>query len=394
MRDDLQLKLDRCKVKMTYELVFVRHVIGRLRWREVPADSMLFPTMATDGSDLLYCEEYVDAHDEDEIIATLEHEAFHVAGLHPWRMRKLVDQYKHLYDESQLWLLGNIAADAVVNAQVEAMGRTLASGGVPAQAGRSVEEIFRELVDKAEKTPGGCSGVAGEYGDGKQDGRIDSPQGTREQHKQQEQEAKRSARVGADAARRAGQFPQGVDQWLDNLLRSVVPWQEMLARFVDGFNRSDYCWARPSRRFSGSDFVLPSLRQPELAKGVLGLDTSGSIDHRMQTRVASEAMAALQCYSNDPELLVLWFDTRVYPQVLRNGDTLTPKGGGGTRFASVFEYVTKHAPDTKYVVMVTDGECHDFGTQPDGVDVLWVLTWKHPNFEPPFGEVAYIVDGD
>ena len=70
---------------------------------------------------------------------------------------------------------------------------------------------------------------------------------------------------------------------------------------------------------------------------------------------------------------------------------IRPKGGGGTRFDIIFDFVNREMRDEppKSIIILTDG----YAPFPDesaasGIPVLWALNTK--DIEPPFGLVCYI----
>ena len=72
---------------------------------------------------------------------------------------------------------------------------------------------------------------------------------------------------------------------------------------------------------------------------------------------------------------------------------LKPVGGGGTRFASIFEWMEENQDlleDLQCVIILTDMCDNEYGVAPD-VPVLWISTMANYN-EPPFGQVV-VMDG-
>jgi predicted metal-dependent peptidase len=60
--------------------------------------------------------------------------------------------------------------------------------------------------------------------------------------------------------------------------------------------------------------------------------------------------------------------------------------GGGTDFApAIYAYADDH--ESQACIYITDGWCNSFGENPDK-PVLWVLTRRKDDFNPPFGEVV------
>ena len=80
-----------------------------------------------------------------------------------------------------------------------------------------------------------------------------------------------------------------------------------------------------------------------------------------------------------------------YPPVWQTSDDLPIdlefKGGGGTRFAPVFEYIKEKNLEPKAILYFTDLCCGDFGEDP-GIPVLWLNTYRNNDDKSvPFGEV-------
>ena len=66
-----------------------------------------------------------------------------------------------------------------------------------------------------------------------------------------------------------------------------------------------------------------------------------------------------------------------------------PKGGGGTNFYKIFEYVMKMEVKPKALIILTDG----YATFPkeearSGIPVIWII--NNDVITPPWGEVARI----
>ena len=61
----------------------------------------------------------------------------------------------------------------------------------------------------------------------------------------------------------------------------------------------------------------------------------------------------------------------------------TLKGGGGTNFIPVFDYVENINEDFKFLIYFTDGK-GEFPKYEPFIDTLWVM---HEKEEVPFGEV-------
>jgi len=94
---------------------------------------------------------------------------------------------------------------------------------------------------------------------------------------------------------------------------------------------------------------------------------------------------------------VACFDTAVYnvqtftDDNIDEIDTYELKGGGGTDFDCVFNYLKEEAIDPKRLVMFTDGYPWDSWGDPNYCDTVFIIHGdKNPN--PPFGTWALYED--
>jgi predicted metal-dependent peptidase len=157
-------------------------------------------------------------------------------------------------------------------------------------------------------------------------------------------------------------------------------------------------WKRPNRRFS--DAYLPSHSAPSIRKVVAGVDTSGSITDAAigAFKVALERiMEQFGC-----GVIVVFCDSRIRSvQEFARGESLEsfePAGGGGTRFAPVFDYaldLIEQGEEIAGVIYLTDLEGHLGGWQKyRDIETLWVSTEPQSEWygAPPIGTVCSIHD--
>ena len=151
----------------------------------------------------------------------------------------------------------------------------------------------------------------------------------------------------------------------------------LLARYLATSARDDYSYMRPARR--EGDFILPSLRSQQIDL-VVALDTSGSIgDNEFKEFVAElnalkgQLRARLTLLACDaviaesaPWLFEPWEEFRL-PDNFR--------GGGGTNFSPVFEWVDQHGMQPAALVYFTDAE-GEFPQAPPFYPVLWLVKGK------------------
>ncbi len=178
--------------------------------------------------------------------------------------------------------------------------------------------------------------------------------------------------------RTQGKLPAGIQSLLDKLQRPSLPWQEMLKQFVTTCYGGKRRWLPPARRHVWQDLYLPSMRD-EALKAVVAIDTSGSTIGDLPVFFA-ELVSLMKSFGKF-DLDVIQCDASVH-DVKHFSEARLPapdqkwevKGGGGTDFRPVFEYIRKkmrEQPDL--LLFFTDG----FGTAPaqrPPYPVMWVLT--------------------
>jgi predicted metal-dependent peptidase len=185
-----------------------------------------------------------------------------------------------------------------------------------------------------------------------------------------------------------GNLPGGVQRLVQEILYPPLNWRELLRHFVEESARKDYSWMCPSRRYLHQGLCLPGLYSKDLGHIVIAVDTSGSIDTDALSRFATEVSAILEVY--DTVIDVLCCDTKI--QDHRQFDrqdlplNIEPKGGGGTSFIPVFEWVEAQNLVPCCLIYLTDLECSRFPINAPGYPVLWVQT-GNGGYPVPFGEV-------
>lgn len=388
MDKEAQTKLTKARAGLVLDQPFFASIALRLRVQEDTAS----PTMWTDGKDLGYNPDWINTLTLDEIKGVISHEVMHIALLHNLRR-----------DQRDMgnW---NIAGDEAINPILLDAGMTLPKEGLIQRTyeNMSAEEIYNRLPkprkgkEKPGDQPGGQPGTdPGKCGEVRDypgpDGQTTPP--TPAQMAQQEQQQKIDTQQALTAAKRAGNLPGSLERLISDLLEPVIPWKEVLARFVDTHAKNDYTWTTPNRRYTPQGLYLPALKNPEIGNILLSVDTSGSIDQSQLNEFVGEIQGILKAYDKTT-LTVIFCDHAIQgePQTLDpDGDarTLKPKGGGGTSFKPPFDYAEENGLQPKAMIYFTDGYCSSFPKAPE-YDTLWILTGQNENFKPPFGETIYM----
>ena len=192
----------------------------------------------------------------------------------------------------------------------------------------------------------------------------------------------------ASNARRMGKLPKGVNILVKERFSPTLPWSSLLARFIQQSARHDYTWTRPNRRYIHQGLYFPSLVSDQLPQLVLAVDTSGSIKPAELERFQSELQVIL---SMNPSLIhLVYADMAVtgYEMISMEDLNLSfaPKGGGGTDFTVVFDFIESQDIDPFCLLFFTDMECRRFPAFTPAYPVLWIRT-GHAGYTPPFGEI-------
>ena len=173
------------------------------------------------------------------------------------------------------------------------------------------------------------------------------------------------------------------------MMESRVPWSEELVDFVVKTRDDIRSYARMNRRFVAQGIYVPSPSGETIGPILLASDTSGSILTDELVQCVSEIVKIKEDF-NPERIEVIYFDTAVaghqtfYPD---DDIVLNPVGGGGTRFASIFEWVKEQEmDDLQCMIVLTDMCDYEFGEEPE-CPVLWVSTEPTYRWTPPFGRV-------
>lgn len=369
------------------------------------------------GPRIVVTPEFVEEINDNELIATLVHEELHYLLGHATRTQlfkkkmraNMSEEERERFDQ-----LMNIAEDVVINTILEANGFVVpgrairpyidASGNyvvtLKDSEGKTVtlvnphrmsaEEVYHEIKDLKLKTNEEGPKTAWLETDGENEQTTVGD----EQEKAKEGSGTLSPEELTSRAlnysKLAGTTPAGFERLIDELAKPKLDLLPYVRRFLVKVVPSDYTYLRPARN-SPPDVFLPDVERKPHVRGMVAIDTSGSMDERELSKCLSELINFAK--NNSLQLTVVTCDADiqdVYENVtsaklLKN---LKLKGGGGTDFRPVFELAEKKK--AKFLVYFTDG----YGLFPKKtrIPTLWVLT---PNGTSenniPFGKVVRMI---
>lgn len=333
------------------------------------------PTAYTDGRMMGYNPAFVDSLPQPHALFLIAHELMHCVLGH---------QLRRDNREPQRW---NAAADYAVNKILSDAGFDVIPSALidPRWGDESADYIYARLPDDTSQQDGNGNGV-GEVRDmpGEGGGKA-SPAEIEEAAGDWKVKVEESAR----AAKMSGSLPSSLDRLIDGMREPKVDWKQALAEFISDSMPSDYSWDVPNRRHVHAGLYLPAPAPEDvLPPVVIGVDTSGSIGADELSAFAAEISAILQQYRTTAH--VVYCDARVQSvQEIESDDlplTLEPKGGGGTEFSPVFDWVEENEVEPSCLIYLTD-LYGGVNSEPD-YPVLWVST--SPEMEGPFGKTLHI----
>ena len=373
------------------------------RMNLINADSWC-PTAATDGRRFYYNSEFVNSLPLKQLEFLVGHEVLHAVYDHMGRRGNR---------DPKLW---NIADDYCVNWDLveQRIGDKIPVALYDSKyKGMSAEEVYDDLYENADKIniddlmkrllDEHLDGQDGEGddadGDGDKKGGNGRPKLSEQEKKEIRDEVKEAVLAAAQASG-AGNLPGGVKRMIKDLIEPVMDWRELLQQQIESTVKSDFTWARPSRRSWHMDAVMPGMKPGEQIDVVIGIDTSGSITDKDLKVFLSEIQGIMEAY-DEYKITVMGWDTEVHNVGTFSSDNLEdiasfePGGGGGTDPHCVWKYLQDNDIEPKKLIMFTD-YCF-FGWSPEEVeqycDTVWIIK-GNKSAEPEFGVYAHYEDAD
>ena len=185
-----------------------------------------------------------------------------------------------------------------------------------------------------------------------------------------------------------GDLPKGIDRFVESKQEAQISWRDELYRYVNAHAKSDYRMFPPSKKHLYRGIALPSIYGEEL-KIIVAIDTSASIDDALLKIFLAELYEIMQVFTHYVIELIECDAAIQNIQRLTPQEPLEPtlKGGGGTNFTPVFDYVENLNEDFKFLIYFTDGK-GAFPKYEPLIDTLWVMPQTEE--EVPFGEVLFV----
>lgn len=377
----LAIRLTDIRAQIVKELPFFGRLLLHLQFGFADCE-----TAYTDQKRIVFDPEFADRLSDDEVKFIMLHELFHCVLTHCSRAK------------GKISLIYNIACDIVVNSIILDMldlddividGNKAMHFALDDSEGKehTADEIYQMLIKLSEEK------VKDIYGDG-----IDSHIVWAELDPSSKQnEIWRTHIKSASKACSIDGLPLSLKRYVKDISHNPkCNWKQLLHDFIQ-FDRSDYTYTTPDKRFAGGDMIMPSFQEEIDGTRVRRLwavvDTSGSISDATLTDAMNEIYGALT--QVDLEGWVSFFDTDISEPVpfesAEDLDKISPVGGGGTSFNIIFSSIQKNFSDEfpEIIVILTDG----YAPFPEekaamGIPVIWTII--DSNIEPPWGKTVHI----
>ncbi len=387
------VRLKEAKVRILAKLPFYGSLIMRMQVGLAKCN-----TAYTDMQKIVFDPEFVDRITEEQLEFVYCHEVMHCALNHCTR-GKTLNNYVY-----------NIACDIVVNSNIlQSMGKSffVVDGQKVMHKApdntegylHSAEEVYDMLMNKygdlIKNFEDMLERILKDFGKGF------------DQHDQWESIPADSILADEWAQRviklastiNPYSIPRGVRKIAADYTReSQLNWREVLREFVKAISETyDFTFLPPDRRFASADYIFPSFSSEDVNTVEnlwFVLDVSGSISKETLSAAFGEIRGVTNQFDNIKSRLSFFDDDVSDPVEFDEFETikeLTPTGGGGTSFYSIFEYLKENMSDNlpAAVIIMTDGYA-EYPPMSMALDipVLWLI---YDNREDaPWGDSIHI----
>ena len=367
-----------------------------------------FETAATNGERISFNPEFLESLSDRELDFILKHEVLHVALQHCLRVG---DKDKEQF---------NIACDIVVNSNIlkdndmKISSITLYEYGESMHLAPDGKEGYNYTAEQVYGMIGAAMGnkcndnqslkenvIYNKDGKGQSSTWDDHSQwgSTVGNNKLKEIWTKRLMDAAEaisikDPSNSRGLLPLCVQRLIKELTNPQTDWRTILNEFVQE-EICDYSFSPPDRRFVDSPFFLPDFNEKEdrVEDILFMIDTSASMSDDMIALAYSEVKGAIDQFDGKLKGWLGFFDAAVTEPVEFVDEesllSILPRGGGGTSFHVIFDYVKEFMSDKKpaSIVILTDGYAPwPDESDADDIPVLWIINNEETN--PPWGKVA------
>lgn len=197
-----------------------------------------------------------------------------------------------------------------------------------------------------------------------------------------------AATLAKEVAQKKSLMPSGFERFAKKIKANNIDWKFELYNAINRHMRNNYAFMPPNKKHIYRGFALPSLTSDTLSL-IVAIDTSGSIKEDLLGLFIEEFKNIMQNFpAVSIELIIA--DAKVQGHYsFRGGDKLdfALKGGGGTDYRPVFEFIDANLPMSSMLLYFTDGE-GIYPKIPPSYEVLWALSQNRARI--PFGRALLL----
>lgn len=372
-------------------LLLTKPFFGQLAVRLKIEDATSYlPTAATDGRRFMFNRKFVDSLNDEMLDFLVGHEVLHCVFDH---MQARGDRQPQLY---------NAAADYNINMTLveQNIGKPITEDKLEGgkicldwkYQGWNSYEIYDDLL-QSQKDAKGMDVHMDELETGDKDGE-NAGAGTEMSEEEKKALADEIKQATIQAAQAAGEgVPDVIKRMISELVAPKMDWRDILRTQLESSLKNDFTFMRPSKR--SGEVLFPGMNKDEELNIAIGLDTSGSISQDMLRDFLSEVQGIMDQYQSY-KVHIFQFDTDVYGAedfTSDDGRAMAEyelKGGGGTDFDVVFNYLEQYNIEPDQLVMFTDGYPWGSWGNADYCDTLFVVHGdKQKRIKSPFGVTVH-----
>jgi len=328
------------------------------------------PTAATNGKYVKYNPQFFMDLTQEERVFLVLHETMHVVLMHMIRLMGLPK-------DSQDAFLWNVAGDYVINDILILAGFKMPKGGLHdvKYRGMTTEQVYASLKQEQKDQD--------DYDDFDMD--MEEPEGSEgEVQAELDDILVRAAIQEERSGQSSDAVPLEVRRYVEGLLTPKLPWNRILARFMNDLAKTDYTYRKPNRRYF-PEHILPTSYSYGMEHIAVIIDTSGSITKDQFTQFISDTHHILKQYK-PKKLTVVQFGSSVCAvdvvENLMDMVNLKLVHGGGTRIKPVIDWMKENKP--KGAIVFTDGWFEESYYEELKIPTVWAI---HTNkkFKKRFG---------
>lgn len=353
-------------LKAKSQLMLRHPYFGMLASRLKDESSETISAYASNGKRFLYNPDFISRRTLDEIMFILTNCVMHHVLSH---------QQRQLGRRGSLWQL---STDYAINSILHKNGLAIPQG---ANYNKEFEDMFAEEIYELLKNEY-FAGIDEAFDEQKssdekpQDEKAFSNMENIEDDldPKTESEWDYASAVSKELTLRKSVMPSGLERLAKKVIASDIDWKFELYNAINRHMRNNYAFMPPNKKHLYRGFCLPSLTSDTLSLCV-AVDTSGSINDALLGAFMEEFKTIMQNFpAVKIELIIA--DAKVHAHyTFQGGERMdfALKGGGGTDYRPVFDYIDANLPMSTMLLYFTDGDGW-FPKYPPSYEVLWALS--------------------